>query len=541
MAEVTAFRKRAREVARNFLQSVVVVDDRASFGLFPAPSLAMAPTRGASLTVPSNNSPGASDEQRHHLNAKELIDSFASKGMVCSVIKPNVDEQFLQEADTAAQRADIVILDWQIYNDDGKATLETIKTIISTDSSKHDRLRLIAIYTGVVNLEEVANKVEILLQGMSELGAINKSRGGFVFDIGPVRTVIYAKDEGLLAEGSRHRAVSVALLADTVIDEFGMMTEGLLPSAVLMAIGELRRVTHRLISKFPARLDASYLNHRSLTVPADEALSHIYPLIASEIESILSDCGIEDVLSDSAISDWIDDRVTNGVELHTKAKIRGKHNAKMAIHDLIVHGVQEAKRKHATRKSFVKALDLIEQNKTESLSYLTDLLVDETPAVAIDRDRELAMRMSIRSRYKNPDPILQLGAVLKKKRSYYLCIQPLCDCARVGEEMDFVFLTLSKSTKPCNFVVESNSSLLELKILSGKNDVKRFRFKPTRSNSPVHAEEDREGWFFKDVDANEYRWVCDLKVQHAQRVANEYATKVSRVGLTESEWIRRQK
>ena len=38
---------------------------------------------------------------------------------------------------------------------------------------------------------------------------------------------------------------------------------------------------------------------------------------------------------------------------------------------------------------------------------------------------------------------------------------------------------------------------------------------------------------------DEVRWIADLKTDFAHRVANMFAAEVSRVGLTESEWLRR--
>ena len=68
-----------------------------------------------------------------------------------------------------------------------------------------------------------------------------------------------------------------------------------------------------------------------------------------------------------------------------------------------------------------------------------------------------------------------------------------------------------------------------------------IRFAPARpSDKQVLARRVKSGRFFKaSGTTSKYRWVADLKPEHAQRVANEYAYELSRVGLTESEWLRR--
>lgn len=44
--------------------------------------------------------------------------------------------------------------------------------------------------------------------------------------------------------------------------------------------------------------------------------------------------------------------------------------------------------------------------------------------------------------------------------------------------------------------------------------------------------------FFTDISGINYRWVDQLKNNHAQRAVERLASDLSRVGLTESEWFR---
>jgi hypothetical protein len=44
---------------------------------------------------------------------------------------------------------------------------------------------------------------------------------------------------------------------------------------------------------------------------------------------------------------------------------------------------------------------------------------------------------------------------------------------------------------------------------------------------------------FTSVDGIEFEWLCDLKSNHAQRIVNDFSAYLSRVGLDESEWLRR--
>jgi hypothetical protein len=39
-------------------------------------------------------------------------------------------------------------------------------------------------------------------------------------------------------------------------------------------------------------------------------------------------------------------------------------------------------------------------------------------------------------------------------------------------------------------------------------------------------------------DGKQYKWIAQLKPEHAQRAAENFSSNLSRIGLTESEWLR---
>jgi hypothetical protein len=66
-------------------------------------------------------------------------------------------------------------------------------------------------------------------------------------------------------------------------------------------------------------------------------------------------------------------------------------------------------------------------------------------------------------------------------------------------------------------------------------------FKPRSGEREIRAAKESSEWFFQAVDSErkKYRWIAELKTEHSQRVANDYSNQMSRVGLMESEWLRR--
>ena len=153
-------------IARDFLQTVLVVDDRAQFGaaikpesdsseatdLSPASDETSSPT--SQVAVPHERlktpSPAELAEalEDDELNAKAIIDCFAKLGLVCGVIRPEHDETIIDIIGPAARRADILVLDWRLDSDNGEQSLDIIRHVVSDLDDRH-RLRLIVVYTGV--------------------------------------------------------------------------------------------------------------------------------------------------------------------------------------------------------------------------------------------------------------------------------------------------------------------------------------------------------------------------------------------------------
>lgn len=64
-------------------------------------------------------------------------------------------------------------------------------------------------------------------------------------------------------------------------------------------------------------------------------------------------------------------------------------------------------------------------------------------------------------------------------------------------------------------------------------------FTPT-AEGVVRAHNDGASFLFaSDSDRDHYRWVAALKYEDAQKVINKFAAHIARVGLDESEWLRR--
>ena len=154
--------------------------------------------------------------------------------------------------------------------------------------------------------------------------------------------------------------------------------------------------------------------------------------------------------------------------------------------------------------------------------------------------------MSTKTQYGNPAPELRLGTIVvdanTENINYYVCILPKCDCVRLpAEGRYFPFLPLLKvASSDFGYVINDNNNLIDLQLNIKAYEINQIHFKPLRRGLSVYASQVSNSWVFKSSDPSfSLRWVAELKTDHAQRIANDFARELSRVGLTESEWLRR--
>ena len=140
-------------------------------------------------------------------------------------------------------------------------------------------------------------------------------------------------------------------------------------------------------------------------------------------------------------------------------------------------------------------------------------------------------------------PMLTLGILIKENISgdYLLCIQQRCDSVRLvgGEKRNFLFLPLEAAEKKFSILYKDNQGLpIKLKVIADNcHNLITKKFEQTE-NGFVLAKNDGS-FYFQDADGKRFDWILELKEAHAQRIANKFAAQLSRVGLDESEWLRR--
>jgi hypothetical protein len=544
------FEQLSQQVVREFLSTVVVVDDQAQLGATDAsvaPHVVRAPGRQGADAAPDKEPLPDGTDRAHLLKAKPLIDSFASIGIVCAVLRPSDQEieDFDRVLPPVAESCDVIVIDWVLYEfKQGEKTLEIIQHLLQPERPDSGRARLIIIYTGEKDLQGITSSVRHAFNLPEQDGAADP----FTIHYGAAQICIYAKEETQLLEVDKHRKIGFDKLPETVVIEFSRMTSGLISNVALRSLAALRSNTHQLLRKFHRELDPPYVTHSTL-LGNEEAADHLIPLIVSEIQAVLEDRGVGDLANRHRILQWLRQQRTRGLVFELPQHVK-EEEYWAGLTFLVEHGVSDNSLTDLFERHKKFAIGVLKnKDKDKAKSALCDCLT-KIVTVQADRpnvtDHELASLMSVRSHYSSPTPALTLGSIVLEiaggQQQYLLCVQPRCDSVRLKGERGFPFLPMKavSENERCDFMIEDNGSVLRLVLSRDPFKVKMVKFAPAGAHEDQILAHNRKGArvFRASGKIKNYRWVAELKTAHAQRVANQYAYQLSRVGLTESEWHR---
>jgi len=605
---MTPFETTSKEIALNFLQTVLIIDDEIEESPeTPEKKSAQPPQKEGiktpigrgSTTLSQKTDINAQDKKPEeskddsseisHTISPEISTLFANKGILCAMLKPEKsDQDFEKRSQKALRKADIIILDWKMAkeraNNDArvKSIIESI--VINEESHKQKSLRFIVIYSGEHKLlDEHIHSTKNWVDGLTaETGNI-EGKHSHQLSYDHLKFCFYAKPNPHNSEISYiHRKEDE--LVHSVISDFAETVQGITPNLTLQSLTEIRENTHRLLQKFSHEIDGGYLAHRIILPNPEEAEEQFIDLFTHELKSILDDSKIE--LSTEAIQNWAKHRLDHLDEAKRLKLYRNTFlsdfsytNIDSAESNLSPHFTREEigeistvedkkllfttdgnveklieTKKDDLKKKYIDHVipslpnNLLKLkiakclkahiNKTNP-SYLTKLLPCETT----NANDLFGLLTITRTFYSTPKPSLNLGSIIENNGKYYLCISPRCDTARVlsapGKEKAFQLLPMTLNREKYDVVVRlPDGAVGKLKINYSPTKLKSITFKQTQENNnkPIKADVSN-----KFIDANdiEYHWIGELKADKAQQILNEFAAKLSRVGINESEVLRR--
>ena len=470
-----------------------------------------------------------------------VIDGFARKGIVCSVLKRKPND-VLSDPNSRLSRladaADILVIDWNVHvgqQESAELTLELLEKAIRKNVSESPRqLRLIAVYTGELDLHLVAEKIRARLD--ERVGNL-VSDGGFTFVKDSVRIVVLAKKiSSPRPSDAQSQVADFDQLAERTVQEFTEMTAGIVSNFALDALARLRKATSSILNRFNPSLDSAFLLHRCLIHPPEEADEHLAPIVASELEALIEDGAPH--LSEEIIREWFDQRA----ETLVKSGFASEAEERNFLVKLCSGGYKNALDGLTLPEQLHWLRSIAPGHGDEALNELLKLI---DASESSNSNERLAMLMAVKARYSPEAPYMSLGTIVAQpldgKQIYWLCLQPSCDCVRVKSARSFPMLRLVDSTAQFGLVVKNGDEFVRLRIDPRPFKIKTIDFKPDMTKECVLPTKNERGefWFVAKDSEFKCKWIAELKFEQAQRVVQKWTNQNSRVGLTESEWQRR--
>jgi len=483
-------------------------------------------------------------DEAHELNARALVRALAKDGIYCAVVQPEPSDfgGLGDELVNLAQRADIVMLDWVLNPGRGRRGEETLKIIRQlgkVGSAEGGRLCLIFLYTGETTVRNIIDQVSATLAEIPGTQSVTRI-DPFTVQRGSLRVTAYVKHTPMTARSSvRARVLQEEELPERLIREFSRMNMGLVPHLVLKSLAVVRSNTHRILATMHKGLDAPYLAHQALLPHPDTAADHLVQLAGAEINSILHEFEVDETVNPEMVQKWIDGRLADDGNAF-RTLFKPGTEARDAMHELITKGVKVAKGSLQDDVAGGKGYRRITSR------------VCQTGEDGEALDHEFALLTSVRTQYGSRSPHLALGTIIREDRQeggmlqsdYWLCVQPRCHSVRLSGPRKFPFVHLQVvGDGKFDLVVPSGDKdypyvRLGIDLRPFESMMKSFTPTPGRGGS-VYAKKSDDLFMFTDDDGGEYRFVAELRFEQAQRIANDYGSEFASVGLDESEWLRR--
>lgn len=579
MAHATnAFQDYRLSGVQRFVQTAVVIDNEAEMRADPVPTtepkIATRKPAGVIKQDPAPpmrkavagemptaimSTPSSADEKGNQsaprdaagsLNAKLLTDAFSKKEIICGLYRPEPGENMVSLATNAARHADVVIVDWLLEKNSSVKAVEVIIAILKDDISGNGRLRLLSVYTSQNGISVIAKDLFDQIATVPELTDKFSLAGATIIGA-HVRICVLSKPQSI--GDADVEKVSEQHLPERLLQEFVLLSAGLLTSFALHSISAVRRSAHHVVAMFGEELDGAYLAHRSTLVDPDEAVDFAINLLVGELQNAIAvDERLDGQIGVDVLNAWVDAKSAT----HKFVK-KGAEASPELVKEFIVGGLIKLK---ATKDKLTKADGTPAEGGLGGHNVGEVFYADSSDAWKrqIEFARLSSFKREAYGRTKLPAgwlPILTLGSVLKVKgpkneaekpnyddldADYLVCMQPRCDSVRLTGVHGFPFQTGAAATKEFNLVVKERdlSTGTPLLISEKPGNTQVVKFDADAVTKSVRAKKDGDDFIFTDSKSREYFWLGDIKDMKAQHDASALAASVHRVGLVELEFLR---
>lgn len=489
---------------KRFVSTVLLIDDQLEYGEPP-----LAPSTSGKLSVPSKgevivNETKSSGDSKRIVYIAELIKSFSKEGLLVTPINP----QKLEVQDKSAcistllklaEKADVIILDWDMtvsFPDGSSFLTSDLSTQLISRLNSDKKYRLVIIYTA-----DTESEVKAKLSGAEN-----------------IEIRVYGK-----VNTTGNIVKSYEDLSKQIFMDYLSSKNGFLSLILLRALTNLRYSTYSMLESLKSDYDKSVLCHYLLLCNMGDFQDFCEGLVRDEILAYLEQCDTSDLVKKEVVKQVLDAKTI---------AYKSKDNQQKSTEDL---------------KQYIESVCSYKSSECKNMTKFLKKNLDESEVKML---KDFSVFVSTID--KNLRPNLHLGCIVKRNEDYYLCVQPGCDSVRIPTVAEiespptesqeakspksFLFLKLKKTDEKVDFYISDGDDFIGFSI--HYNQFENYYFSGD-TRGFVSLDDDKcYRTYSKEGSPIVFQYSCCLKPMFAQKIANEFAANISRVGIDQFEWLR---
>lgn len=521
------FQEQQIQTVQNFLNGVVVIDDKIKFTDTSVKALSTPQDDDLEDTAPDLNDPakGAQSE----IQAKEIIESFSNLGIHCVTYPWDTKDT---ELPSIALNTDIAIFDWTLG---GNTAEPLIKELM--EKSK-DCFRYIVVYTSetpgdiVLRIKDISiDSCEIMLPQKGNIIDYKYKNESHVC----YRVEIIKKGDD-------------SELCKKIVEGFSEFSSGFLRNAMLNGITSIRKNAFKLLALYPKKLDNAAISHFTALQSSPDMFDQASLAFHDYISGLISD-NISDILlySKSLKNSLTKKTIISALEDNGSIWALGD---KKEIENIDYKTLIGAKTHSKFRGLVIDRLIDPDKEKLEKLkTKIKAGFNNSKEAIRIENNIDALKEFShndccrSRARFSSSEKSnhpLKFGTVIFREDVYYLCLQPLCDSIRLKSTKETIFpfvqLEFRKNNKSFKYVIKKDGDFIGLRAVNKPHQsLHSFGFMANKETGDVRTDGNN---IFKGCSEQEFMWVAELKESYVQGLAHSIATQGTRIGMEQFEWLR---
>lgn len=550
------FANSTAEAVKAFLQTVVVVDDYPADETAEVPDALVLPLGverpivggGApSLLPPTVATSIGRESPSHSLRGNVLQRAFADVGLICSVLFASTEDaqeedRWLTRVRTLGAKSDVMILDWSWRGDNGKFCTKLIGSLVSDASP---RRQLIIIYTAEPTRDTFGSMLKVH-------NPERKNNFNFEWADRGISVVVVQKPG---ADGKAFYAnskVAEEALPTRVLELFAQKSGGLLANPAMHALGQLRDLTHRILYRFRPELDAPFVAHRAYSVPRDSADEQVLDLLLDSISDSLSAFDLSAYLSDSAMEMWLRADAQRARRVETDLTFLAQSQVFSIASGFAGNPpppLAEPAERSATVGELVAPAGLAASVPAydAQMEQITQAIMGGSLKEAVAKLKEFSAFIYCAQEPLRSGPKLANGVLIEEVTTgrLLLCVIPRCDAERIAATgVNFPFLEVKDSHRKGakNFAVPPFAARASrfCHVITKITSLQMIKFVPGAGNQPVRGTlATDERWEFSAA-GTKYLYTGQLRSLFAHEITRELGSSGARIGLMESEYLRRK-